>query len=252
MADNSKAPHPRPPVAKTQEHRSLWHGEWVNDPWFWLREKTNPEVIGYLESENAYTEASTVEARAFGAALYKEMLGRIQQTDLTVPVRRGGYDYYSRTEEGRQYALHCRRKASPDGAADPKAAEEVLLDLNLLAQGQSFLELGGFATSDSGTALLYSTDVTGFRQYSLYRKDLVTGKVSGPLAERVTSFEWSADGSFVLYTSEDPVTKRSNQLWRLALDGGRPELVLEERDELFALELGRTKDHQGTSKNHSI
>ena len=244
MADTSNVSHPKPPVAKTQEHRSIWHGESVNDPWFWLREKTNPEVIGYLEAENAYMEASTVEAKAFGELLYKEMLGRIQQTDLTVPLRRGAYDYYSRTEEGRQYAIHCRRKALPDGASDAKAAEEVLLDLNLLAQGHSFLGLGGFEISDSGTALLYSTDVTGFRQYTLYRKDLATGKTSAPLAERVTSFEWSADGAFVLYTTEDAVTKRSNQLWRLSLEGGRPQLVMEEKDELFGLGLGRTKDHQ--------
>ena len=101
--------------------------------------------------------ASTVEAKAFGETLYKEMLGRIQQTDLTVPVRRGAYEYYSRTEEGRQYALHCRRKVSPDGVSDPKAAEELLLDLNLLAQGHSFLGLGGFEVSDAGQALLYST-----------------------------------------------------------------------------------------------
>ena len=244
MADTSNVQPPKPPVAKTHEHRSIWHGESVNDPWFWLREKTNPEVISYLEAENAYMEASTVEAKAFGELLYKEMLGRIQQTDLTVPLRRGAYDYYSRTEEGRQYAIHCRRKVSTDGASDPKAAEEVLLDLNLLAQGHSFLGLGGFEISDAGTALLYSTDVTGFRQYTLYRKDLATGKTSAPLAERVTSFEWSADGAFVLYTTEDAVTKRSNQLWRLSLEGGRPQLVLEEKDELFGLGLGRTKDHQ--------
>jgi len=244
MADIPTVPPPKPPVAKTHEHRSTWHGESVNDPWFWLREKTNPEVIRYLDAENAYMEASTVQAKAFGESLYQEMLGRIQQTDLTVPLRRGAYDYYSRTEEGRQYAIHCRRKASPDGTSDPQATEEVLLDLNLLAEGHSFLGLGGFEISDSGTALLYSTDVTGFRQYTLYRKDLVTGKTSGPLAERVTSFEWSADGAWVLYTTEDPVTKRSNQLWRLALEGGRPELVLEEKDELFGLGLGRTKDRQ--------
>lgn len=237
--------HPlKAPVAKTQDHVSIWHGEKVNDPWFWLREKSNPEVIQYLEAENAYMEASTREAKAFGEALYKEMLGRIQQTDLTVPLRRGGHDYYSRTVEGRQYAIHCRRHAAADGKPDPKAAEEVLLDLNTLAEGHSFLGLGGFEISDDGTALLYSTDVTGFRQYTLYRKDLATGKTSGPLAERVTSFEWSADGRTVLYTTEDPVTKRSNQLWRLELAGGKPELVLEEKDELFGIGLGRTKDLQ--------
>lgn len=222
----------------------MWHGEKVNDPWFWLREKSDPEVIRYLEAENAYTESQTGAARQFGVKLYDEMLGRIQQTDLSVPVRRGGFHYFSRTEEGKQYALHARRPTGADGKPDPTAPEEVLIDLNALAQGHSYLGLGGPEVSDDGRQLLYSTDVTGFRQYSLYRKDLVSGKVSGPLAERVTEFEWAADGRTVFYVTEDAVTKRSDQLWRLDLEGGKAELVLEEKDELYRLGLGRTKDRK--------
>ena len=239
---NRTSPIPPPPVARQAEHLSTWHGETVNDPWFWLREKSNPEVIRYLEAENAYTAASTVHEKAFGEALYQEMLSRIQQTDLTVPVQRGAFVYYSRTEEGRQYPIQCRKKAGADGKAAPGAVEEVLLDLNALAVGHTFLSLGGFDVSDDGRQLLYSTDTTGFRQYTLYRKDLVSGKTSEALAERVTSFEWSADGAWVLYVTEDATTKRSNQLWRLRLDGGKPEKVLEEADELFSVQVGRTKD----------
>ena len=237
-------PAPRPPVAPQRPHLSLWHGEQVNDPWFWLREKTSPEVVAYLKAENAYTEAMTKDLKPFSEALYKEMLGRIKQTDLSVPVRRGAYYYYSRTEEGKQYPIQCRRKAAKGGADDPKAAEELLLDQNELAKGLKFLSLGGMAVSDDDRTLLYSTDDTGFRQYRLFTKDLVTGKVSAPLAERVTSFTWAADARHVFFVTEDDVTKRSNQLWRLDLKAGKPVLVFEEKDELYRMSLGRTRDHK--------
>lgn len=235
---------PVPPVAKQVEHISLWHGEKVSDPWFWLREKTNPEVVAYLNAENAYTEAMTADLKPFSEVLYKEMLGRIKQTDLSVPVRRGAFYYYSRTEEGKQYPIQCRRKAAKEGAYDEKAAEEVLLDQNELAKGLKFLSLGGMTVSDDDRTLLFSTDATGFRQYTLFTKDLATGKVSAPLAERVTSFTWAGDAQHVFYVTEDAVTKRSDQLWRLDLKAGRPELVHEEKDELYRMAVGRTKDRR--------
>ncbi|MCE1203447.1 MAG: S9 family peptidase [Holophagaceae bacterium] len=235
---------PVPPVAKQFEHISVWHGEKVNDPWFWLREKTNPEVVAYLNAENAYTEAMTAGLKPFSEALYKEMLGRIKQTDLSVPVRRGAFHYYSRTEEGKQYPIQCRRKAAPSGAYDEKAAEEILLDQNELAKGLKFLSLGGMTVSDDDCTLLFSTDATGFRQYTLFTKDLATGKVSAPLAERVTSFTWASDGRTVFYVTEDAVTKRSNLAWRLDLQGGKPEMVFDEKDELYRIGVGRTKDHK--------
>jgi len=235
---------PVPPVAKQVEHISIWHGEKVSDPWFWLREKTNPEVVAYLNAENAYTEAMTADLKPFSEALYKEMLGRIKQTDLSVPVRRGAFYYYSRTEEGKQYPIQCRRKAAQGGVYDEKAAEEVLLDQNELAKGLKFLSLGGMSVSDDDRTLLFSTDATGFRQYTLFTKDLATGKVSAPLAERVTSFTWASDAQHVFYVTEDAVTKRSDQLWRLDLKAGKPELAYEEKDELYRMGVGRTKDHR--------
>ena len=237
-------PIAQPPVAPQKPHVSLWHGEKVNDPWFWLREKNSPEVVAYLNAENAYTEVMTADLKPFSEALYKEMLGRIKQTDLSVPVRRGAYFYYSRTEEGKQYPIQCRRKAAKNGADDPKAAEELLLDQNELAKGLKFLSLGGMTVSDDDRTLLYSTDDTGFRQYRLFTKDLATGKVSAPLAERVTSFTWAADARHVFFVTEDDVTKRSNQLWRLDLKAGKPVLVFEEKDELYRMGLGRTRDHK--------
>jgi oligopeptidase B len=233
-----------PPAAKQVKHLSIWHGEKVDDPWFWLREKSNPEVVAYLNAENAYTEAMTMGLRPFSAALYKEMLGRIKQTDLSVPVRRGAFYYYSRTEEGKQYPIQCRRKAAKGGAYDEKAVEEVLLDQNELAKGLKFLSLGGFSVSDDDRTLLFSTDATGFRQYKLFTKDLATGQVSLPLAERVTSFTWSGDHRHIFFVTEDDVTKRADQVWRLDLKGGKPELVFEEKDELYLIGIGRTKDHK--------
>ena len=235
---------PIPPTAKQVEHVSTWHGEKVNDPWFWLREKSNPEVVAYLNAENAYTEAVTAGLNPFAEALYKEMLGHIKQTDLSVPVRRGTYYYYSRTQEGKQYAIQCRRKAAKGGTYDEKAAEEILLDQNELAKGLKFLSLGGMSVSDDDRTLLFITDTTGFRQYKLFTKDLATGAISAPLAERVTSFTWTADNRHMFFVTEDDVTKRSNLVWRLDLKGGKPERVFEEKDEFYRIGLGRTKDRK--------
>jgi oligopeptidase B len=214
----------------------------VTDEWYWLREKGTPEVERYLESENAFTAAATREIQPFADALYREILGRIKQTDLSVPVRQGAWWYYARTEEGKQYPIRCRKPGGPQGIAS-EAREQVLLDPNELARGLKFLGVGAFAVSDDGAALLYSTDTTGFRQYQLFLKDLASGKVTGPLAERVTSVQWAADNRTVFYTTEDAVTKRSNQLWRL-VPGGKPELLYEEKDELYRAYLGRTRDRK--------
>src|SRR5229473_2392960 len=141
-----------------------------------MRDKTDPELAAYLEAENAYADAVTKPTEPFQAALYQEMLGRIQETDLSVPYRERGYFYYSRTEEGRQYPIYCRKKGNQD------APEKITLDLNELAKGQKFMALGAYAASDDGNLLAYSTDNTGFRQYTLQVKDLRTGEL---LPERI-------------------------------------------------------------------
>ena len=234
-------PAPTPPAAPRKDHAQVWHGKSYVDPYYWLREKGTPDVVAYLEAENAYTEATTADLKPFAEALYAEMLGRIKQTDLSVPVRRGGFYYYSRTVEGLQYPIRCRKAAAPDGGFDEGAAEEVLLDPNEMGKGLAFISIGEFEVSDDDARLLYSTDTTGFRQYTLFVKDLKTGAVQGPLAERVTSAAWAADDRTVFYVTEHPVTKRSDTLWRLAL-GGQPEPVYEEKDELFSIGVG---PHQG-------
>jgi oligopeptidase B len=224
-----------PPVANRIEHQEERHGATVMDNYFWLRDKSNPAVIEYLKAENAYTDALTKNLKPFEDALYTEMLGRIKQTDLSVPTRRDGYFYYSRTEEGKQYPIQCRRKGSIE------ASEEVLLDGNELAQGHTFFALGSFQVSDNSNLLAYTTDVTGYRQYTLHVKDLRTGQTLPDTAERVTSLEWASDNKTLFLTTEDAVTKRSDHLWRHTL-GSKIEPVYEEKDELYTIYTTRTRD----------
>ena len=232
---------PRPPVARRIEHVETRHGENIVDPYYWLREKSNPEVAEYLRAEDAHTTAITKELEPFRKILYEEMLGRIKQTDLSVPVRQGRFYYYSRTEEGKQYPIYCRKAAAPDGSFDANAPEILLLDQNEMAKGLPFLSITGVVVSDDGNFLAYGTDTTGFRQYALQVKDLSSGRILPDTAERVTSMEWAADNRTLFYTTEDSITKRSCQLWRLALSG-RPELIFEEKDELYSITTERTKD----------
>jgi len=159
----------KPPVARREPVEHVLHGDRRVDHYAWLRHKENPEVIAYLKAENAYTDVILKPTEALQEKLYQEMLGRILQTDLTVPYKLRGYLYFTRTEEGKQYAFHCRRRDAEG------AKEELLLDLNLLAEGHSFLGLGSFAVSEDNHLLAYSTDTTGFRQYLLQVKDLRTG-----------------------------------------------------------------------------
>jgi oligopeptidase B len=232
---------PKPPTVQQKEHVSDWHGSKVNDAFFWLREKSNPEVRKYLEAENAYTEAMTAKLQPFADALYKEMLGHIKQTDLSVPVRRGRFYYYSRSQEGKQYPIRCRKLAAADGSFDAKAAEQIILDQNELAKGLKFLTVGAFEVSDDGNLLAYTTDSTGFRQYRLSVRDLRTGELLPDTAERVTSVEWCADNKTLFYSTEDPLTKRTNIVWRHTL-GDESEPVYQERDRLFTVGVGRSKD----------
>ncbi|TMQ70599.1 MAG: hypothetical protein E6K81_12215 [Candidatus Eisenbacteria bacterium] len=196
-----------PPVAKKVPRAEVIFGDRRVDDYYWLREKSNPEVISYLEAENAYTEAMTKASQPFQDALYQEMLGRIKQTDLSVPYRLRGYFYYSRTEEGKQYAIQCRRKGSLE------APEEVLLDLNELAAGHKFLGLGAYTVSDDDQKLAFSLDTTGFRQYTMHVKDLATGQMGAEDMPKVGSVVWAADNATLFYTVEDQA-KRQYRLYR--------------------------------------
>jgi oligopeptidase B len=225
-------------MAPQHEHREVRHGATVIDPYFWLREKSNPDVVKYLESENAYTQALTADLKPFEDKLYQEMLGRIKQTDLEVPVRRGDYLYYSRTEEGKQYPIRCRRKGSME------APEEIVLDPNEMAKAHKFVGIGRIAYSDDGNLLAYTVDFTGFRQYALQVKDLRTGATLPDTTERVTSVEFAADHRTLFVVTEDAVTKRSDKLWRHVLGSASFDPMYDEKDELYDIELSKTRDRQ--------
>lgn len=212
------------------------HGDRRVDHYAWLRNKESPEVIAYLEAENAYTDALMKPTEGFQGKLYQEMLGRILQTDLSVPYRLRGYHYFTRTEEGKQYALHCRRRDVE------VSAEELLLDLNHLAEGHSFLGLDSFEVSGDNDFLAYSIDTTGFRQYTLHVKDLRTGETLSEHIQRVTSVAWASDNCTLFYTVEDEITKRSHRLYRHVLGSTEEDdLLYEESDERFRIEVERTR-----------
>ena len=224
-----------PPAARKTPRVEALHGDRRVDDYYWLREKSDPEVIAYLKSENAYTDTMTRGSEPFQEALYKEMLGRIKQTDLSVPYRLRGYYYYSRTEEGKQYSIQCRKHGSLE------AAEEILLDLNERAKDHKFLGLGAFAVSDDGKQLAFSLDTTGFRQYTLHVKDLATGQWGPENAGKVGSVVWAADNATLFYTVEDD-TKRQYRLYRHKVGGPHAgdELLFEEKDERFSIGLRRS------------
>ncbi len=233
IADDTAAP--QPPAAKKIPKVNEAHGDRRVDDYYWLREKTNPEVIAHLQAENAYTAAVMKPTEEFQAALYKEMLARIKQTDLTVPYRERGYIYYSRTEEGKQYPIHCRKKGSLE------APEQVTLDLNELAKGEKFMALGAYALSDDGNLLAYSTDNTGFRQFTLRVKDLRSGELLPEHRETVVSVAWAADNRTLFYTVED-AAKRPYRLYRQVLGStAADDLVYEEKDEMYQIGVQRTR-----------
>jgi oligopeptidase B len=227
---------PRPPAARTIPKLDVCHGDARRDDYFWLRERSNPEVAAYLEAENAYADEVMRPTLTLQQALYVEMLSHIKETDLSVPYREGGYFYYSRTEEGRQYPIYCRRRGSLD------APEEVTVDVNDLARGESFMALGAYLVSDDGALLAYSTDNTGYRQYTLAVKDLRSGRLFPERVPRSASVAWAADGQTLFYAVED-AAKRPHRVYRHRL--GEPvesdALVYEEPDPLFRVDVFRTK-----------
>jgi oligopeptidase B len=227
---------PRPPVAEKKPKTTNIHGETLTDNYFWLREKSNPAVLRYLEAENAYTEAVMKPTEPLQQKLYQEMLSHIKQTDVNVPYRLGDYFYYSRTVEGMQYPIMARKRGSLS------APEEITLDLNELAKGHKFLGLGAYVVSDDGNLLAYSTDVTGYRQYTLYIKDLRTGELLPERIERTRAVMWATDNKTLFYTTEDAVTKRSDKFFRHVLGTDKTDLLYDEKDELYDIEAYRTRD----------
>ncbi|HSK64746.1 MAG TPA: S9 family peptidase [Pyrinomonadaceae bacterium] len=228
----------KPPMAEKKSKTTNIHDEQLIDEYFWLREKTNPAVLAHLQAEEAYTESVMKPTAALQEKLYKEMLGHIKQTDINVPYRWGNYFYYTRTEEGKQYPIWCRRKGSLD------APEEIVIDQNELAKGQKFMSLGMFMPSDDGNLLAYSTDNTGYRQFTLQIKDLRTGELLPERVERINYLSWATDNKTFFYVTEDAVTKRNDKFFRHVLGTDKHDLLYEEKDELFDIGAGRSLDKE--------
>jgi len=227
---------PAPPVAKKEPKVTAINGQKLVDNYFWLRDKKNPDVKAYLDAENVYSDAVMKPTEPLQKKLYDEMLSRIKETDVEVPYKEGGYFYYARTEAGKQYGIRCRKKGSMD------APEEILLDVNELAKGQKFMSLGAYNVSDDGNLLAYSTDNTGYRQFTLAVKDLRSGKLLIDHAERVDSMAWANDNKTIFYTVEDAVSKRPYQLYRHTVGTTGPDTLLyEEKDEKFEVGTGKTR-----------
>ncbi len=226
----------QPPVTEKKPKVTEINGDRLVDNYFWLREKSSPAVIAHLEAENAYAAAVMKPTEAFQDKLYKEILSHIKQTDENVPYRWGDYFYYSRTVEGQQYPIFCRKHLKLD------APEQILIEVNELAKGQKFMSIGAFVPSDDGNLLAYSTDNTGYRQYTLQVKNLKTSELLPEKIERVDDLAWASDNKTIFYVTEDAVTKRNNKMFRHVLGTEKYDLVYEEKDELFDIGVGRSRD----------
>jgi oligopeptidase B len=240
------------PVAKRVPAERTHHGDTVVDEYAWLAAKDDPETIAYLTTENAYTEARTAHLEGLRAELFEETRRRTQETDLSVPNRKGGYWYYTRTVEGQQYGVHCRR-AVRDGETEPPVSvdgapldgEEVLLDGNLLAEGHDFFSLGAFDVSPDARWLAYSTDFSGDERFTLRVKDLSTGEVlADEVPDTFYGTAWSADASVLFYVTVDEAW-RPNRVWRhtVGTPSGEDVVVHQEDDERFwvGVELTRSE-----------
>ena len=242
-----------PPIAKQVPTERTHHGDTVTDPYAWLTDPKDPEVIAYLEAENAYMEASTADLGPLRSEIFDEIKARTQETDLSVPVRKGNWWRYVRTVEGEQYAIHCRRRVR-DGEITPPMpedgkpldGEEVLLDENELAEGKAYFSIGALAVSPDGKRLAYSTDFSGDERYTLRIKDLVSGEtLADEVPDTYYGTAWSLDGSTLFYITVDEAW-RPYRVWRHVI--GTPTaddvVVFQEDDEKFFLGVGTSRDEK--------
>jgi len=224
------------PMAKRVEKIETVHGDKLVDDYFWLRDRKDPEVRAYLEAENTYADSVMKPTVALQEKLYQEMLARIKETDLSVPYREGAFFYYSRTEQGKQYPIYCRKQQNVE------APEQVLLDLNEMSRGERFMAVQSFEISDNANLLAYTTDKTGFREYTLHVRDLTTGKDLPETVEKVSSVAWASDNRTLFYTVDDRA-KRPYRMYRHTLhsDPRSDVLLFEEKDEMFRVQVERSR-----------
>ena len=234
---------PEPPRARVAPTRLEAHGVVRVDDYYWLRERDNPEVTAYLEAENEHTRAVMEPTEALQETLFAEIKARIKQTDMSVPYREGDYTYYTRYENGREYPIYCRRQIeTPQASARP--SEEVLLDVNLLAEGHDYCAVSGRQVSPDQYLIAYAIDVEGRRIHTIRIKDLRTGKTLVDELTGVTSnLVWANDSRTLFYASQDPETLRWFRVYRHRLGTAQADdtLVFEETDETFNCEVGKSR-----------
>lgn len=241
--------YPAPPVAAVEPHETAIHDTVLVDNYFWMRlsdeqkEAEQPDaqtqrVLDYLNAENAYTDTVLAATRSFQDTLFNEIVGRIKQDDSSVPVKDNGYWYYTRYEQGKEYPIYCRR------AGTMEAPEEIMLDVNAMAEGYSYYAVGGTSVSPDNRLLVFGVDTVSRREYTLYVKDLATGAIaeeSIPVTEGGAT--WANDSKTFFYTKKDPVTLRSYRVYKhvLGTTASADPLVYEESDETFSVGVGKTK-----------
>ncbi|WP_433827990.1 S9 family peptidase [Actinoplanes sp. CA-015351] len=238
-----------PPTAHQSPSERTFHGDTVTDEFAWLMKKDDPATIAYLEAENSWTERATAHLEDLRQKIFQEIRSRTQETDLSVPSRKGAFWYYTRTVEGKQYGIHCRVPAKPGETAPPmdaeKPGEEILLDGNALAEGQDFFALGTFDVSPDGNWLAYSTDFAGDERFTLKVKNLRTGEVlADEIEDAFYGSAWSADGSVLFYITVDEAW-RPYRVWRHIVGGATEDtLVYEEPDERFWVGVDLTRSEK--------
>ncbi len=243
----------RPPEVRRVPSERIHHGDTFVDEFAWLADKENPDTIAYLEAQNAYTEALTAGQAGLRATIFGEIKARTKETDLSVPSRKGGWWYYGRTEEGKQYSVQCRREVLPSDARPPMTEdggpledEEILLDLNEVAGDSQFFSLGTFDVSPDGSQLAYSTDFEGSERFTVRFKNLASGEVAADeIPGAFYGSAWSADGSALFYVTVDEAW-RPNRVWRhlIGTPAASDVVVFEENDEKFWVGVGLTRSER--------
>lgn len=228
-----KAPQ-KPTVLETHGHQRI-------DPFYWMNDRENPEVIEYLHAENKYLEEVMKPTESFQKRLFEEMKSRIKEDDQSVPYFKSGYFWYVRYRTGGEYPIYCRKPKSLENQ------EEVILDVNELAEGKSFYQVGGSATSPDQKTLAFAADEVGRRIYTIHFKNLETGEISTKSIPDVTgNFAWAADNLTLFYSKQDPETLRSHKIYKhqLGTDPEQDKLIFEEKDEEFSCVVHKTKSEK--------
>lgn len=234
-----------PPVARQEPHELRAHGEVRQDPYYWMRddERQDPEILAHLEAESAYANHELAPLQSFRETLYEEIVARIPQDDASVPYRKNGYWYYVRYEEGREYAIYCRKA---DGESWETSEEEVVLDVNTLAEGHEYFAIGGLSLAQNAEILAFGEDTLSRRIYTLRFRNLTTGEMLPDVIEGTTgSSVWAADHQTVFYVKREEGTLRAYQVWRHRLgDASGDSLVFEESDAEFSVGVGLTRSEE--------